>query len=141
MNKSVISFALAVFAAIVHAAPELGATFSGGAAAGRGKPHFEAKPGNQASTKGDSTVIPAEAEAARICAHDPADAKNRITNSLIRKTADGDNIFWLDFNDKFLGEDGRISKDIMGDYLHPTAEGYKIMFGEISAAMGDILAN
>ena len=63
---------------------------------------------------------------------DPANRKNQETNMLIKPLADGENIIWLDFNDKFLGSDGKVPKALMGDFLHPTAEGYKIMFDALA---------
>ncbi len=32
----------------------------------------------------------------------------------------------MDINDKFLDKDGTLPKDIMPDYLHPSAKGYQI---------------
>ena len=63
-------------------------------------------------------------------AKDGADARNRETNALIRKFADGKRIVWVDFREKFL-VDGRIPKSLMGDYIHPTERGYAIWLEEI----------
>lgn len=35
-------------------------------------------------------------------------------------------VTWLDIGAKFLGADGSISKDVMYDFLHPSAKGYEI---------------
>jgi len=40
-------------------------------------------------------------------------------------------VTYLDIGDKFLAADRSISKDVMYDFLHPTAKGYEIW----SAAM------
>ena len=39
---------------------------------------------------------------------------------------DGVNVRFLDINEKFLGQDGRIPKSIMPDQLHPSAAGYQL---------------
>ena len=57
--------------------------------------------------------------------NDVADARNRITNELIRMLADGKNVTWVDFRDKFL-VGGNIPKSLMADYIHPTEKGYEI---------------
>jgi len=36
------------------------------------------------------------------------------------------NVRFLDINEKFLGQDGRIPKSIMPDQLHPSAAGYQL---------------
>ena len=63
-------------------------------------------------------------------AKDGADARNRETNALIRKFADGKRVVWVDFREKFF-VDGRIPKSLMGDYIHPTEKGYAIWLEEI----------
>ncbi len=51
---------------------------------------------------------------------------NDATNEIIKEFADGRRVFYLDINNKFLGEDGTLSKEIMPDLLHPNARGYAI---------------
>jgi lysophospholipase L1-like esterase len=53
-------------------------------------------------------------------------AKFKATNALLAKLADNDHVFFADIGEKFLQPDGTISKDVMGDFLHPTAKGYEI---------------
>lgn len=53
-------------------------------------------------------------------------AKNDKVNALIRPFADGKRIVWFDFTQKFLSSDGKVRKDLMDDYLHPTAAGYAV---------------
>ncbi|WP_020208333.1 GDSL-type esterase/lipase family protein [Gilvimarinus chinensis] len=48
------------------------------------------------------------------------------TNKLLKTLADNERVSFYDFGDVFLQQDGRISKDIMGDYLHPNANGYSL---------------
>lgn len=52
-------------------------------------------------------------------------AKNNKVNEIIKTYADGEKIVWVDFNDKFLDENGD-TKWIMPDRLHPELPGYKI---------------
>lgn len=48
-------------------------------------------------------------------------------NSLIQsRLGTRKGVTYLDLGDRFLQADGTISRDTMGDYLHPTAAGYKI---------------
>ena len=47
-------------------------------------------------------------------------------NKLIAAFDGQDGITFLDIGSKFLNPDGTISKDIMGDFLHPTPKGYEI---------------
>ena len=50
-------------------------------------------------------------------------AVNEQVNEIIRSYADGQKIVWVDFNSKFLDENGD-TKWIMPDRLHPNAQGY-----------------
>jgi len=47
-------------------------------------------------------------------------------NKLIAAFDGQDGITFLDIGSKFLNSDGTISKEIMGDFLHPTPKGYEI---------------
>jgi lysophospholipase L1-like esterase len=44
----------------------------------------------------------------------------------LAKLDDGVNVRFLDINEKFLGQDGKIPKPIMPDQLHPSAAGYQL---------------
>jgi len=57
---------------------------------------------------------------------DPYRLKVNATNPLLAKLADGSKVVYTDFGAKFLADDGTMSKDIMRDFLHPTAKGYQI---------------
>jgi lysophospholipase L1-like esterase len=59
-------------------------------------------------------------------ATDPARAKIKAINQIISQMGDGKTVIYVDFGDKFLEPDGSISKDIMPDFLHPSAKGYQI---------------
>lgn len=51
---------------------------------------------------------------------------NAQVNALLPSLADQRNVFFLDINQAFLQPDGRLSKDVMPDLLHPNEQGYAI---------------
>lgn len=57
-------------------------------------------------------------------ANDARRAANEKVNEIIKEYADGEKIVWLDFNSRFLDENGD-TRWIMRDRLHPNAEGYR----------------
>ncbi|MCE0499006.1 MAG: GDSL-type esterase/lipase family protein [Methylacidiphilales bacterium] len=59
-------------------------------------------------------------------ADNPARLKIKAINQTLAPLADGKKIIYLDFGDKFLQPDGTLTKDIMPDFLHPSAKGYQI---------------
>ena len=58
--------------------------------------------------------------------NDACRIRNERVNAEIKYLADGTRVFWCDFNAKFLGPDGTLSREVMGDLLHPTARGMGI---------------
>jgi beta-glucosidase len=56
----------------------------------------------------------------------PQRGKALQVNQALYHLADQSNIFFLDFGHLFIQLNGKISKEIMRDFLHPTAEGYRI---------------
>lgn len=50
---------------------------------------------------------------------------NIAINQLIRRFADGDRVRFLEIGDQFLEPDGTISREIMPDRLHLSAQGYE----------------
>jgi lysophospholipase L1-like esterase len=57
---------------------------------------------------------------------DPKRPKIAAINELIAKNASKPNVVFLDITSKLTNPDGTISKEVMGDYLHPAAKGYQI---------------
>lgn len=57
---------------------------------------------------------------------DPLRAKIKSINEIISKFADDKKVLYVDFGDKFLAPDGKISRDMMADFLHPVSKGYDI---------------
>lgn len=58
----------------------------------------------------------------------PSPQRGKIlqVNQIIRRLADGQNVIWVDFGQKFVDDDGRIPREIMPDYLHLSEQGYQI---------------
>ena len=60
----------------------------------------------------------------------PDDKKRQINqgvNGIIKAYAKDDpKIQWLDLSDTFLAEDGTLPKEVMPDFLHPRAKGYRM---------------
>jgi lysophospholipase L1-like esterase len=59
-------------------------------------------------------------------ATDPFRARITSINQKIAPLGDGKRVTYLDIGSKFLQPDGTLTKDIMPDYLHPSAKGYEI---------------
>ena len=58
---------------------------------------------------------------------DANDAKRKVNieaNRIIAKLADGEMVHFLDIGDKFLNEDGTLSKEVMPDLLHLNEKSY-----------------
>lgn len=55
-----------------------------------------------------------------------ANEENKKANQIIAGLADNRMIFYLDIGQKFLDADGKLTKEIMPDFLHLTAKGYTI---------------
>ena len=72
---------------------------------------------------------------------DPANVRNMIVNKEIAKFADGENIFWCDFNAQFLTADGLQPREVFPDLLHPGPAGYEIwasaVLPYVDAALSD----
>lgn len=56
----------------------------------------------------------------------PLRAKTAATNELISKLADGTQVRYLDFGDRFVNPDGSLSREAVGDLVHPSEKGYQI---------------
>lgn len=56
----------------------------------------------------------------------PRVGKRADCNALAKKLADGKDVIWCDFNDKFLDAKGEVRTDLMPDRLHPNDAGYVI---------------
>lgn len=65
--------------------------------------------------------------------------RNMQVNSQIAEYANGKNIFFLDFNQEFLGPNNEIPEDTMPDALHLTAKGYEIWAKNMAPALRFLL--
>ena len=65
----------------------------------------------------------------------PKRAMVKEVNSLVTKLDDNKHIFVKDYGPLLLQADGSISKEVMGDFLHPTPKGYQIW---VDAMLPDI---
>lgn len=52
--------------------------------------------------------------------------KVKTLNKMIAKLGDNKHIFFKNYGPLMLQKDGKIAKEIMADFLHPTAQGYQI---------------
>lgn len=52
--------------------------------------------------------------------------RNREINEIIKQLNDDQRVWYLDIGDRFLDDDGVLSKSVMGDFLHPGRAGYQI---------------
>ena len=70
---------------------------------------------------------------------DPSRVNNDKANALLAKLADGNMVTFLDINDRLLMADGRLSKEIMPDLLHPKQKGYAIWGEAIEPTLKKLL--
>ena len=73
-------------------------------------------------------------------AKDPLRIRNDIVNKEIAKYADGKKVIWCDFSDKYLAADGRLSRELFPDLLHPNAQGYEIWASAVIPLIDKVLA-
>ncbi len=71
----------------------------------------------------------------------PDDGRAKVTevNKLISAFDGHDNINFLDIGKVFLNPDGTISKDIMGDFLHPSSKGYTLWVDAMKPTLSTLL--
>lgn len=65
----------------------------------------------------------------------PYRAKIAAINERIAMLGKNPGVTFLDLTAKFTNADGAISKDVMGDYLHPAAKGYQIWADALKEAI------
>jgi len=74
----------------------------------------------------------------------PDDSEKRMAvihqvNEIIAKYDDGKTVKYLDIGPKFLGEDGKLHKDVMPDLLHPNQKGYQIWADAMEPTLSEML--
>jgi len=71
-------------------------------------------------------------------AEDSNRIRNEKVNAIIKGYADGETIRWLDFNQKFFNAEGKLTKEVMNDLLHPNEKGYQIWLDAILPVFREI---
>jgi lysophospholipase L1-like esterase len=62
------------------------------------------------------------------------------TNALLARLDDGRQVRVLDIGSRLVEPDGRISREVMADFLHPTSRGYRTMASAITPLLTEMLA-
>ncbi|MGO2510907.1 GDSL-type esterase/lipase family protein [Marinomonas polaris] len=65
---------------------------------------------------------------------------NNEVNQIICSYADDKKVFFLDINQVFLDEKGRLTSNIMSDFLHPNANQYQIFADAIEPYIVELMA-
>ncbi len=60
-------------------------------------------------------------------------------NQVLQKLADGKNVIWVDFGHKFVTADGRITRELMPDYLHLSPPAYEIWAESINPVLEKVI--
>lgn len=74
-------------------------------------------------------------------ADDPRRIVNQTANELVKSLADEKSVYYLDISNKFLQDDGALSKEIMPDLLHLSPAGYQIWSDAIEPHVNKLLAS
>jgi lysophospholipase L1-like esterase len=67
-------------------------------------------------------------------------AKLDTTNKLLAQFSSAGRVTFLDIGPKFLQPDGSITREVMGDFLHPSSKGYEIWAEAIEPLLVKLLA-
>jgi len=65
--------------------------------------------------------------------------RNERVNSMLPMLADEKWVFYRDIGSEFLDRKGRLSRNIMYDFLHPTVKGYQIWAESISPIVLELM--
>lgn len=72
--------------------------------------------------------------------HNKARVRNDRTNELLKAFAQANpDIAWIDFNDKLVGADGWVPREIMADEIHPTDKGYDLWMEALAPVLSQVL--
>lgn len=64
---------------------------------------------------------------------------NEEVNQIISQFADDKNVFFRNINSVFLDDEGRITSDVMNDFLHPNASQYQIFADAIEPYVVELM--
>ena len=67
---------------------------------------------------------------------DPKRAKIAAINEIIARLGSKPGVTYLDIGPKLMNADGTISREVMGDFLHPAAKGYAIWADALKPLIG-----
>jgi lysophospholipase L1-like esterase len=71
---------------------------------------------------------------------DPVRARIKHINEDLAKMDDGKSVHYLDIGDKFLAENGNLTKEIMPDFLHLSPKGYTIWSDAVEPVIKEMMA-
>ena len=83
--------------------------------------------------------LPKEQKDLKVAPAANLNTKIREINDIIKKMDDGKNIVYMDIGQKFLTDDGGLSKEIMPDLLHLSPKGYEIWADAITPKLEEML--
>jgi beta-glucosidase len=61
------------------------------------------------------------------------------TNKLLPPLADEKTVFYMDIGKIFLDEQGNVKKELMPDFLHPNADGYKLWLEAVKPKLSELM--
>jgi lysophospholipase L1-like esterase len=61
------------------------------------------------------------------------------TNKLLAPLADNKTVFYMDIGKVFLDPQGNVRKELMPDYLHPSADGYKLWLEAVKPKLTELM--
>jgi beta-glucosidase len=67
------------------------------------------------------------------------DPRTGQVNEIIKSLADGKSVYYLDIGPSFLNADGKIPKELMPDFLHLSAQGYRIWADAIEPTLWKLM--
>lgn len=73
--------------------------------------------------------------------YSPQRGKILQVNQVLRKLADDQSVFWIDFGHEFVNSEGLIPSELMPDYLHLSPQGYEVWAKAIEGRLASILGN
>ena len=70
---------------------------------------------------------------------DPLRQENQRVNKMLPILADQKTVFHLDINQAFLDDDGKLSRTLMPDLLHPNTKGYEVWAKAMEPTLSQLL--
>jgi lysophospholipase L1-like esterase len=69
----------------------------------------------------------------------PLRARIKAINELVARVDDGKNVRFLDMGERFLEPDGTLSAEVMPNFVHPSAKGYRIWADTMQPLLDEML--